>query len=227
MSTTTSLTGYVLHKRPYRSHSIMLTVLTESHGIIIINARGIKQPKYGVSHNPEPFQKLCLHTCIREPISQLRQFESEHSHQLTQHALYYGLYANELTIRTVKENDPQPDIYQAYQYLLDQLSQSPSQQLLLHYENQLMCHIGYDISACLQQHSNHFRFSENDLIPCQPNHHQAISRQLIIDMMPSTAANQITPAHINPAQKLWQTIRAHVLQIRPLHSRLLLPQTQS
>lgn len=108
--------AYVLHTRPWRETSVLIEALSEQYGRIGLVARGVQGPKKQVLRAAlQPFQHVRLEALLRGDLARLIAAEAiDAAPRLDgEHALA-GFYVNELMLRLVPRNDPNPELYSAY-----------------------------------------------------------------------------------------------------------------
>jgi len=158
--------AFVLHRRPYRESSALVTFFSQENGkfngIVRSVRTGKKNNKLALL---QPFQRLELvwqktHKSSESDLIAIRQIDSgDLRFPLQQTANICGLYANELLYRLLYSQHEVPSIYRAYQHLLyellkvQQFSGEPYQQglqiALRQFEYQLLCELqpGFDLAA--------------------------------------------------------------------------------
>lgn len=115
--------AYILHSRPYRDTSLILELLTPEEGRISCVARGARRDKQRRQHALQPFTPLLLSLMGRGSLKTLGQVENSGSPAwLRGRAVYAGLYANELLVRTLAEGEAQYTVFACYQSLLQALA---------------------------------------------------------------------------------------------------------
>lgn len=139
--------GFVLHARPWRETSLILELLTFEHGRMGVLARGARRPRKGGAASLQPFNLLALDWRGKGELPTLVGHELVEAFTLTGDALYAGLYLNELLIRVLRRDLPQPDIFRAYNAALVRLSHAqPLEPCLRILELELIQALGFGIS---------------------------------------------------------------------------------
>ncbi|WP_237058740.1 DNA repair protein RecO [Microbulbifer sediminum] len=116
--------AYILHSRAYRDTSLILELLTPDEGRISCVARGARRDKQRRQQALQPFAPLLVSLMGRGSLKTLGQVESAGvATWLRGRAVYAGLYANELLVRTLAEGDAQYAVFACYQSLLQELAQ--------------------------------------------------------------------------------------------------------
>ncbi|MGD8177026.1 DNA repair protein RecO [Marinimicrobium sp. ARAG 43.8] len=147
--------AYVLHARPYRDTSLLLDLLTPDYGRLGAVAKGVRRGKSQRRPLLNPFQPLLVSLSGNSALKTLTAVEAEvevnsAGHRLQGVALYSGFYVNELLVRLLGENDPEPALFDGYRWTLTTLAslepgQSP-EPLLRQFEWRLLDTLGYGVS---------------------------------------------------------------------------------
>lgn len=160
--------AYILHTRPYRDTSLLVDVLSQDYGKISLIAKGARKAKNNQRYLLQAFKpvlvswqgKSSLKTLTSvEPIAaetpQSSPFRDDNLHNsalsntaLKGDKLYSAMYANELLVYLLPQDDPTDHIFEHYQCLLDQLI-DPSSSLepcLRYFEFHLLEELGYGIN---------------------------------------------------------------------------------
>lgn len=137
--------AFILHTRPYRDSSLLVSLLTLQHGHITVLAKGCKS-RPQIRALLSPFISLLVSWSGKGELPVLGQLESNGvSYNLTGTALLSGIYVNELLIKLLPPHDPHPDVYALYQKTLQKL-QHDSQHLALRiFEKRLLIALGYGL----------------------------------------------------------------------------------
>lgn len=137
--------GFVLHRRPYRETSALLEILTPDHGRIGAVARGARARRGDGAL--QPFQATLFGWRGRGELLTLVSWEvRERARGLQGHGLVSGLYLNELLVRLLPRNDPQPELHAVYTATLDTLADADRREAALRrFERCLLAAIGYGL----------------------------------------------------------------------------------
>ncbi|MBD8696135.1 DNA repair protein RecO [Stenotrophomonas sp. CFBP 13718] len=108
--------GFVLHARAYRETSLLVDVLTVTHGRLGLLARGVSSAKGQVLRAAlQPLQWIRFDAVQRGELAQLRAAEAlDAAPRLAGHTMLAGFYVSELVMRLAPRNDAVPDLYRAY-----------------------------------------------------------------------------------------------------------------
>ena len=138
----------VLHVRAWRETSLLLECLTRDHGRAGVVARGARSARSRVGRALlEPFQLLGLELRHSGELATLVSVEMiAPPRRLGGNALLSGLYLNELLVRLLPRNDPQPGLLQRYESTLVQLAEgSEVAWTLRRFERDLLATLGYGL----------------------------------------------------------------------------------
>lgn len=220
MTTSETVTGWVLHRRPFRNSSLILDVITAEHGRLGLVARGGRRDPV-----LQPFRRLQFSLAGgNSELRTLRKAEPvEPAFPLVGESLYCGLYLNELLIRMLHRDDPQPDLLTSYAHTLAGLAdnEQPRDVLLRLFEFRLLDLLGYGFS--LEQDIDGQVLDEHALYSLSTD--EGLRRDLRGDLsgavMREMAAGNWTPEVRRQARELMRRALAPHLGNRPLASREL------
>lgn len=138
------LHAYFLHTRPYRESSLLVEVFTAELGRISGIWRGARRSKAGV---PQLFQPLLLEAGGQGELRSLRRVEAAGpALMLAGTALFSGFYLNEVLIRLLPRDEPQPALFVSYAEVLGRLAEDEEAAALLRsFEVSLLECLGYGI----------------------------------------------------------------------------------
>ena len=141
--------AYVIHSRPYKETSLIVTFLTEKKGKISAVAKGAKRKNSRLSGNLEPFQ--CLNIDYRgksdlkslvlaEPIEVFEDFFGSEN-------LYSAFYVNELINFLVAQADESMEIFDIYKKCISNLKRNNQiEKILRDFELKILSILGYEIN---------------------------------------------------------------------------------
>ena len=149
--------AYVIHSRPYKETSLIVTFLTEKKGKISAVAKGAKRKNSRLSGNLEPFQ--CLNIDYRgksdlkslvlaEPIEVFEDFFGSEN-------LYSAFYVNELINYLVAQADESMEIFDIYTKCISNLKRNNQiEKILRDFELNILSTLGYEINFLSDYDSN-------------------------------------------------------------------------
>ncbi len=149
--------AYVIHSRPYKETSLIVTFLTEKKGKISAVAKGAKRKNSRLSGNLEPFQ--CLNIDYRgksdlkslvlaEPIEVFEDFFGSEN-------LYSAFYVNELINYLVAQADESMEIFDIYKKCISNLKRNNQiEKILRDFELNILSTLGYEINFLTDYDSN-------------------------------------------------------------------------
>lgn len=166
----TSHQGFILHQRAFKNSSLLIDCFTLESGLVRVVANGIKRKnKVGLNL----FNLYWFNLKLSNQLGNLHQIESyQGQYNLLNHALFCGLYLNELLQNSLAPMDEHPEIYNAYHQSLQQLthnSQRPQIEVILrHFEITLLNNLGYGID--FHQDTNGIPINSNQCYQFYPQH---------------------------------------------------------
>lgn len=138
--------AFVLHRRRYGDNSLLLELLTLSHGRVPVVARGAASLKSRRRALLQPFVPLLAHWRGRGTVKSLARVEADgHGAPLEGRVLFSAFYVNELLMRLLPQGDPAPRLFRHYGNTLEALREHPASldQVLRRFELQLLDELGY------------------------------------------------------------------------------------
>ncbi|HPF21659.1 MAG TPA: DNA repair protein RecO [Syntrophomonas sp.] len=179
--------GFVLRQRDYRDSDKLLNIFTEQKGKITAIAKGIKKPKSSLRACAQPFCHAELHLHQGREIDLLTQARMLDFYAYSRSDLersLYCIYLMELLDKSLMENTPLPDLYQALLLVLTAINEEGLNLLFIRYfEARLLDNLGYKpvlyhCISCQQQAEASFclSLSEGGLVcpACQESGHEGI-----------------------------------------------------
>ncbi len=107
--------AFVLHRYDWSESSLILEVLTRTHGRVALVAKGAKRPSSNLRPVLLPLQPLRLSYGGDAEIRTLKSAEWVGGHVMpTGDALLSGYYLNELLLRLLARDDPHPRLFDVY-----------------------------------------------------------------------------------------------------------------
>ena len=139
--------AYILHTRPWRETSLLLTALSRDHGRVELVARGARartSERKGLIHL---FQPMLLSWSGNGSLLTLHNIEEAEAYRFySSKAQCCGLYLNEMLWRALPERDPAATIYDHYSKALKELLRPDCDwpATLRLFELDLLCALGYE-----------------------------------------------------------------------------------
>lgn len=140
--------AFILHRRPYLNTGLLLEAFSHQYGRLGLVARGATSPRSRLKGLLQPFVPLLLSwTGVGELATLTAAEEAERPQPLPPKQLPAGFYANELLVRLLARHDPLPELFLAYQTLLDDLARlSDEEPGLRRFEKKLLEQLGYGLT---------------------------------------------------------------------------------
>lgn len=225
--------AFLLHRRPYRETSLLLNLLTREFGVVGLVAKGARRGRGQQAALLRPFCPLSLSWAGRSNLPTLTAVEARGtSWNLLGKALFCGFYLNELLVRLLPAQDPQPGVFALYEAALQGLASGKSLEKHLRlFELALLDELGYgpDLhreadSGRVVHPDGHYRYqAEMGLYAASPGV-GAVRGSTLLGLR-NGHLNGVDA--LNEAKRLMREILHHHLGGRPLKSRELFKFTAS
>lgn len=220
--------AYVLHARAYRETSVLVDFFVPDYGRVSAIARGARRKG---QHMPCVFQPYFLQLAGHGELRAVAALESTAPALALQGgALFSGLYVNELLVRLLPRELPQPELFVAYAGALGALSELQAANaddiapILRQFERQLLDAMGQWASNTVAADS------DTPLLPDQyyqyyPEHGWLPARMgqrgacLGADILAVDAEDLSTPTRMRLAKVLYRSALQPLLGNKPLKSR--------
>lgn len=144
--------AFVLHARAYRETSLLVEVLSQSHGRVGFIARGVRGPRqHALRAALQPLQHIRFDALQRGELAQLQSAEAlDAAPQPGGDGGLAAFYLNELVLRLVPRLDPHPELYATYARTREELrdAQAGRSQLawtLRRFERDLLDALGFGL----------------------------------------------------------------------------------
>lgn len=228
--------AYVLHTRPYRDTSMLLDLLTPDFGRVGAVAKGVRQGKSQRRPLLNPFLPLLVSLSGNSSLKTLTAVEADGiAHRLVGLSLYSGFYVNELMVRLLGEQDPNPDLFDDYRWTLNALAAIPveasPEPVLRQFEWRLLSSLGYAVSFTEEADTGEavradalYRFDpEAGFIPTYSSRDPRETPSLFVgaDILGCAAADFANPQILSTAKRLNRLMLNPLLGHKPLKSREL------
>ncbi len=135
----------VLHARPYRESSAIVSLLTAGHGRLAVVARGVRSSRRG--NVLQPFNQVRVSWSGRGSLYTLTGSELSRHAWLTGNALAAGFYVAELISRLLPEHEDAPHLFDAASWTLQRLELGDMRMdaVLRVFERRLLEELGYGL----------------------------------------------------------------------------------
>lgn len=128
---TTLQAAYILHYRQYQESSFIVDAFTLAHGRITLMARSARASKPRTRALYQPFRPLLLSWVGASDLRTLTGIEESGQAMSMENAqLACGYYINELVLRLLGKDQPQPAVFAYYSLALAELSAQPTDTVL-------------------------------------------------------------------------------------------------
>ena len=137
--------AFLIHRRMYQGSSLLLDFFTKDSGRLRLIARGARKSKTSL----QMFQCLSISFKGKGELKSLSQWEvDDQPRRLLGDDLILAMYANELILRLLPENDEYPETFNSYWTFLANLNAIDSNEkeyALRNFENQMLEDLGYGL----------------------------------------------------------------------------------
>lgn len=139
--------AFILHQRDFRDTSKIIDMYTANFGRVSVIAKGVRTARSALRSTLQPFQPLRISWAGKSTLKTLTGAESAGCWSLLQGTpLLCGFYVNELTMRLAPTDQPDPELFVAYQQVIHQLSDQPVHAVLREYELSLLASVGHGLN---------------------------------------------------------------------------------
>jgi DNA repair protein RecO (recombination protein O) len=140
--------AFILHTRPYRETSLLLEAFSAEFGRVGLLAKGARRGKSRWRGLLQPFRLLLVSWVNRRELGLLTGVEPEMPLLLLRgRAVLSGFYLNELLLRLLEREDPQPQLFQSYLTAVRDLTEQHQEEPILRvFEKRLLDAIGYGLT---------------------------------------------------------------------------------
>ena len=149
--------AFLIHRRMYQGSSLLLDFFTKDSGRLRLIARGARKSKTSL----QMFQCLSISFKGKGELKSLSQWEvDDQPRRLLGDDLILAMYANELILRLLPENDEYPEIFNSYWAFLanlNALDSSEKEYALRNFENQMLEDLGYGLDFSFDINDEHIK----------------------------------------------------------------------
>ena len=151
--------GYFLHARAFQESSVLLDCFTRDSGIVSCIAKGAKRPKSAWRGLVQPFILVNIDYRGRGEVKTIVQLEAEKILPcLSGKKVLIGMYLNEILLKLVQRNDPNPELFHSYHETLGFIARADAdidmQYQLRLFECQLLRSLGFGIDFLHDMHGH-------------------------------------------------------------------------
>ncbi|PJK00918.1 DNA repair protein RecO [Lysobacteraceae bacterium NML91-0213] len=140
--------AFVLHARRWRETSLLVEVLSLSHGRLGLLARGVQSPRrHALRAALQPLQHIRFDAVQRGELATLASAEAiDRAPTLAGDAVLAGFYVNELMLRLAPRQDPHPELFELYATLRQRLAAPGLAWTLRRFERDLLDALGFGLA---------------------------------------------------------------------------------
>lgn len=137
-------TAFLLHSSAWSESSLVARLYSREHGLLLAVAKGAKRPYSSLKPVLLHFQPLLVSWSGKSDIKTLTKAEINGFLKISGETLMSAWYMNELLLKFVAPEDPEPAIYDLYEKCLTDLSQGVADYIVLRrFEWKLLEYSGY------------------------------------------------------------------------------------
>ncbi len=227
--------AYVLHSRPFKETSLILHCFTQDFGSISVIAKGIKrknaQAKRAIL---QPFILLQIYITGKGELktlcdSEFIQLKIQPQTQLKGNALACCYYLNELILRSLKEWQEYPELFDVYADLIQHFEVCKKEEMpimLRNFEISLITLLGlspdwqYDIEDVEIDKSSHYEYIiENGFRKIKQLSHYPSKNIFSGNTLTSIGKRDFLNIDLKECQRITQQLIRPLIGNRPLESR--------
>lgn len=140
--------AFVLHARRWRETSLLVEVLSLSHGRLGLLARGVQSPRrHALRAALQPLQQIRFDAVQRGELATLAGAEAvDRAPSLTGDAVLAGFYVNELMLRLAPRQDPHAELFELYATVRQRLAAPGLAWTLRRFERDLLDALGFGLA---------------------------------------------------------------------------------
>lgn len=140
--------AWVLHTRRYGDSSLLVDMMTPSHGRLACMAKGALRARRAAAP-PQSFQPLLVALRGRGEVLTLVRHEAAGAPlSLAGQTLFCGLYVNELLLKLTPRQDPSPALFDDYARTIEGLAGGlPREPVLRAFEVRMLDHLGLGLDV--------------------------------------------------------------------------------
>lgn len=227
--------GFVLHSYPYKETSLIIDVFTRQYGRVALLAKGAKRPHSQLRGVLQTFQPLTFSWSGKSELQTLTAAEWVGGMRpLEKKSLLCGFYLNEIIIKLIQRDDPQPLLFDDYVATINQLAHAESAPIVLRkFELNLLKTAGVlgDLSFCTKERApvcHDILYTVDPEAGTRPAHANEAGIQIhgktLLDMQAQDYSDTTTQQQ---SKLLMRSLLAHHLHGMPIHTRQILMDLQN
>lgn len=216
----------VLHARPYRETSAIVSLMTAAHGRVAVVARGVRGSRRG--NVLQPFNRVCASWTGRGSLYTLTGCELVRHAWLSGNPLAAGFYVLELITRLLPEHEAMPAVFVAACWALERLESNDQavDLVLREFEKLLLEELGYGLdftrdadSGELVRPDARYALHPDSGFVLSPGEGRGFTGRALLDIAASSYDSRESRL---AAKKIFRAALRPLLGSRPLASRRLL-----
>lgn len=213
--------AFILHKRAFKESSELIKLLTKSHGVIDVIAKGSRKPKSRLHGQLQPFM---LTEVVFVGRSELKTLTHASQQGLLQNCAYKNhvsmLYLSELMTLIQVDCDVCSKLFDDYEKTVAQLPLAGSVSLLLRkFEWSLCKHLGYELNLPVESTQSDF-ISFDPFLGLQVNNKDKVCSTATLRSFISN--EKLLSSEIKQINILMKTVVNHLVHGKTIQSRQLL-----
>lgn len=218
----------ILHVRPYRETSAIVSLLTLNHGRIALVGRGVRGGKKGSAL--QPFNRMTVGWVGRGSLGTLTGYEAECFASLQGTAVAAGFYVLELISRLVGEHESVPGIFAGTCWCLErlELGDRPVDVSLRCFEKLLLEELGYGLNfsrdaetgEAIDGEAHYLLSPETGFVRAPRSSDQTVPGSVLAEIADESMGSKASRV---AAKRLFRAALDPLLGPRPIASRRLLP----
>jgi DNA repair protein RecO (recombination protein O) len=220
---------YILHSYPFKETSLLVEVFSQNYGRLSLLAKGARRPRSVLRGYLQPFQQI---QATWSGVGELKTlFGVEWSScflGLQNQSLICGFYLNELLIKLLPREDPNPKLFDFYHKVLERLAKREDfEKVLRLFELRFLKELGYEVGLeydvkqnKILPHLLYFYEAEYGASPFlkKTNNGIKLNGQTLIDMANEEYSN---PTTIKQSKLLMRYLISFYLDNKDLKTREL------
>lgn len=219
--------AFLLHRRSYDAHGLLLDFFSKEYGVIRCINRYIRKAKTSI----QPFIQLQINFRGKGELKTLTQFVADDSPRILQgDKLFFASYINELLMRLLAKPEPYPAVFSYYHRFLEKLQSTTNKVqmywLLRCFEKYLLDALGlgldYEFDSLGHKISSDYQYYYQAKVGFVPALSGDISGKLLYLLAQGESAQPPEAMQLKICRILLQNQLKLLLGHKPIKSRLLI-----